>query len=273
MKLDPESLQVICTFIKAETGIELSDDKRYLIEGRLRPILKRMELEGFGALARCIKTRSDNKILLEVIDAATTNETFFFRDVAPFKAIESFIIPEIMKKRTSDITIWSAASSSGQEAYSLAMIITEKFPQLWQKNLRIFASDISEEILDKAREGVYKQLEVNRGLPSPFLVKYFKQEGENWRINNEIRSRVTFFKQNLLTPWNTVPQCDILLLRNVLIYFNLETKKSILHAVRQKLKPDGYFLLGAAETTFNIDPSFKRVPFEGTSVYVKGDEK
>jgi len=205
----------------------------------------------------------------KAVEAMTTNETSFFRDFHPFEALKKFVLPDLLALRSAERTlnIWCAASSSGQEPYSLGMLIRENFPQLLSWKLRILATDLSTEVLARAREGRYSQLEVNRGLPANLLVKYFQKQGCDWYLRDEIRRMVDFQIVNLSNAWPALPPVDIVMIRNVLIYFGIETKKEILAKVRRVLKPDGYLFLGGAETTFSIDESFERVQFERATCY------
>jgi chemotaxis protein methyltransferase CheR len=204
-----------------------------------------------------------------VVELMTTNETWFFRDLRPFEVLRSSILPELLTRRSDErrLHIWSAACSSGQEPYTMAMIISEHFPQLASWNVRIIATDLSTEILDRARAGRYSQLEVNRGMPAALLVKYFRKVGNEWHISDAIRRQVEFRELNLVEAWLVLPLMDLVFLRNVLIYFDVETKKSIFGRVRRLLRPDGYLMLGGAETTLNIDDAFERTAFDRAGAY------
>jgi chemotaxis protein methyltransferase CheR len=190
-----------------------------------------------------------------------TNETSFFRDHHPFEALRKSVIPTLIRNRSNvrQLNIWCAASSTGQEPYSLALLFREHFPELAGWKVSLLASDISQEVLTRAREGRFNQIEVNRGLPATLLVKHFKQHGTTWQLNEDIRRMVDFTIINLARPWPALPRMDLILIRNVMIYFEVETKKSILSRMARLLRPDGYLLLGGSETTFNLDNSFRRV--------------
>ncbi len=205
----------------------------------------------------------------KVVEALVTNETQFFRDIHPFHALETQILPRLIKKRMADrqLNLWCAASSTGQEPYSLAMLMAESFPQLASWNVRCIASDISDEVLERARQGNFRTVEVNRGLPEPLLEKYFRPEGKDWLIAESIRRQVEFRRINLIQAWPSLPPMDVVLMRNVLIYFDAETKQAILGKVRKLLRPDGYLLLGTTETTLNLDPEFCQVQFGRTACY------
>jgi chemotaxis protein methyltransferase CheR len=193
----------------------------------------------------------------------TTNETSFFRDIHPFDAMKAHVLPQMTKKLATRkrLSIWSAACSSGQEPYSLAMLIHEYFAAQSGWNVSITASDISDEMLNYSRAGEYTQLEINRGLPVMMMVKYFENSGSVWKARQNIRSLMNFRKLNLSEPWPMMAKMDVIFLRNVLIYFDQETKKNILKQVRRHLNPEGYLFLGSAETTFNLDDSFERILF------------
>jgi len=204
-----------------------------------------------------------------VVEAITTHETSFFRDFYPFEALKNRVLPELIAKRPpgQNITIWCAACSSGQEPFSVAMLVHEHFPALLRGKLRIIATDLSGAILERAREGLYRQAEINRGLPIVLLTKYFDKQGLYWRVKPYIRHLVEFRQSNLATTWPPMPPLDIIFMRNVLIYFGLETKRIILGKVRKTLKSDGYLFLGSSETTLNLDAAFEPVPVEKTLCY------
>jgi len=254
-----------------QSAIVLEDDKGYLVESRLLPLARREGLASINLLVQKLQAEPFQGLHRQAVEAMTTNETSFFRDFHPFEALKKFVLPDLIGRRAADreLSIWCAASSSGQEPYSLAMLIRESFPQLVSWKIRILASDLSTDILNRAREGRYSQLEVNRGLPAPLLVKYFQKRGCDWYLRDEIRSMVDYQVVNLASAWPLLPPMDIVMIRNVLIYFGVETKKEILAKVRKVLKPDGYLFLGAAETTFSIDDAFEIVHLERATCYRK----
>jgi chemotaxis protein methyltransferase CheR len=204
-----------------------------------------------------------------VVEAMTTNETSFFRDLQPFEAFSKLVLPELMARREKErrLQIWCAASSTGQEPYSIAMLLREHRPSLQDWKLQIQASDLANTVLERARKGAFTQLEVNRGLPAAMLCKYFQKQGAECQIKDEIRSLIEFFQLNLVAPWPALPATDVIFLRNVLIYFDVATKQQILARVRKVLRPDGFLFLGGAETTMNLDESFERVPYERSGCY------
>jgi chemotaxis protein methyltransferase CheR len=252
-----------------QSAIVLEEDKGYLVESRLLPLARREGFASINLLVQKLQAEPVNNLHHRAVEAMTTNETTFFRDLHPFEALKKTVLPDLITRRAGEraLTIWCAASSSGQEPYSLAMLIRENFPQLLNWNTRILATDLSTDILMRAREGRYSQLEVNRGLPASLLVKYFEKRGCDWYVRDDIRNMVDYQIVNLANAWPPLPPMDIVMIRNVLIYFGIETKKAILGRVRRLLKPDGYLFLGAAETTFSIDDTFERVTFERATCY------
>lgn len=252
-----------------QSAIVLEEDKGYLVESRLLPLARREGFASLNLLVQKMQAEPVNGLHHKAVEAMTTNETSFFRDFHPFEALKKVVLPELIAKRATEraLTIWCAASSSGQEPYSLSMLIRENFPQLASWKVRILATDLSTDILARAREGRYSQLEVNRGLPANLLVKYFQKRGCDWYLRDDIRGMVEYQVVNLSNAWPVLPPMDIVMIRNVLIYFGVETKKAILSRVRRVLKPDGYFFLGGAETTFSIDDSYERVEFERATCY------
>jgi chemotaxis protein methyltransferase CheR len=267
--MTPDEFGYICKLVRERSAIVLEPGKEYLVEGRLTPLVKDLELESISKLVAKLRTAPDNGLVGQVVDAMVTTETSFFRDMLPFEGLKTQILPELVERRRNErrLNIWCAACASGQEPYSLAILIREHFPQLATWNVNILATDISRDILARARAGVFNQIEVNRGLPAALLIKHFKQHGSAWELSEEIRSKIEFRELNLARPWPPLRQMDLVLLRNVMIYFDIETKKAILGQVTRLLRPDGYLLLGGAETTFNLDDSFRRVERTKASFY------
>ncbi len=237
--------EYLCAVLHEESGLALGPDKVYLVEARLGPLARR---EGLGSVAALLERlrRGVPALRRQVVEAMLTTETSFFRDAVPFEALRRTILPELLRRRTTRerLHLWCGASSSGQEPYSLAMLLREHFPGLAGTQVRILASDLSGAVLERARQGVYSQLEVNRGLPARLLVKYFRREGLDWRIADDIRSLVDFFPLNLVGAWPVLPPVDVALVRNVLIYFDLPQRKQVLGRIRRHLRPDGYLFLG-----------------------------
>jgi chemotaxis protein methyltransferase CheR len=205
----------------------------------------------------------------KVVDRMTTNETSFFRDLHPFEALKRTVLRELIARRSQERTlnIWCGACSSGQEPYSIMMLLRDAFPALADWNISLLATDLSAGMLERARAGLYSQLEINRGLPAPMLVKYFEKRENDWRVNDRVRRGIEFRELNLVRPWSGVARMDIIFLRNVMIYFAPEAKRAILAQVRALLRPDGYLFLGGAETTYGLDESYERVVFGKAAAY------
>jgi chemotaxis protein methyltransferase CheR len=257
-EISPQSYYFFQTFISRESGIVLDDDKRYLIEARLMPIALKLRLYSLNDLCVLLQTTADPSVRQQVVEAMTTNETFFFREATQYDALKSTILPELMQERqmTRRISIWSAAASTGQEAYSLAMLLLEMGLGNW--NISIVGTDLSDATVQKARAGKYLQIEVNRGLPAALLVKYFKREGLEWQLKDEVRRMVRFEQGDLRRDTQAMGPFDLVFCRNVLIYFDVETKRKILARIRRSLLPGGHLLLGGSETTLNLDDRFAR---------------
>ena len=247
--------------LKDHSGLDLSADKQYLIESRLLPLARKAGLADIGELVQKLKGGS-SAVIAQVVEAMTTNETFFFRDKVPFDHFRDSILPEIIKARANrkSIRIWCAAGSTGQEPYSLAMCVKEMGAALSGWRVEILATDISQEVLEKSKAGIYSQFEVQRGLPIQMLVKYFKQIGELWQLNPDIRAMVQHRQLNLLHDFSQLGVFDIIFCRNVLIYFDQETKINIFGRLARIMEPDGFLVLGAAETVVGLTDVFKPFP-------------
>ena len=271
MPISAAEFDYVRTLIRDRAGIALESGKEYLVESRLDPLARQ---EGFPTLTHFIASLKSSPFSAglhhKVVQAMTTNETSFFRDVRPFEVLKAVVLPELVAQRGAQraLNFWCAASSTGQEPYTIAMVMREAAPTLLSAwNFRFIATDISTEVLARAIQGRYSQLEVNRGLPASLLVKYFQQEGGEWQIKADLRRMVEFREINLTEPWSILPPMDIVFMRNVLIYFSIETKKGILARVRQLLKPGGFLFLGSSETTLNLDDGFEPVPTDRTACY------
>ena len=266
--LDPQAFNFIANLVRIKSAIVLESGKAYLVESRLTPVARELGLEGISELVSELQKPGSLKLTQRVVEAMTTNETSFFRDIHPFTALKEKILPNLIQRRAKEksLSIWSNACSSGQEPYTIAMLITEHFPMLKDWKVRIISSDLSSQILDRARLGVFNQTEVNRGLPMSFLLKYFTKNGSQWKIRDDIRKMVEFRELNLVEPFPTLlPAMDIVFLRNVLIYFSSSTKSEILKKVHKVMQKDSYLFLGGSETTMNLNVSFEREQF-GTAV-------
>ncbi|ABF40531.1 MCP methyltransferase, CheR-type [Candidatus Koribacter versatilis Ellin345] len=255
--------------VLTHSAIAIESGKEYLAESRLAQLAYVEGQTSVNALLTNMRGKPFGTLHRKVLDAMTNNETWFFRDLHPFEMIKRKVLPELIVSRGTlrRLNIWSAASSSGQEAYSLAMMIEDEFPELRSWTVRILGTDISSAILNRARGGRYTQMEVNRGLPAPLLTRHFRREGLEWVIKDSIRSRVSFEAINLSNPWQAMATMDIIMLRNVLIYFEVPMKKQILARARNVLHPDGYLFLGSAESMMGLDDGFERVEYGKASCY------
>lgn len=258
-----EDFDMFCTLLRQRSGLVLTPDKAYLLESRLMPVARKWGLKGLDELASSVRAKRDEALLRDITEAMTTNESSFFRDQKPFDQFKAVVLPQLLANRAAkkSIRIWSAACSSGQEAYSLAMMLNEEGAKLAGWRIEIVGTDLSSEMVNKARAGLYTQFEVQRGLPITMLVKYFKQVGDKWQLNDEIRQKVQYREFNLLTDLTPLGQFDVIFCRNVLIYFDQPTKGKVLEAMAKLLPPDGILYLGGAETVLGITEKFK--PMEG----------
>jgi chemotaxis protein methyltransferase CheR len=245
-------------FLKQRSGLNLSQEKQYLIESRLTPVARKAGLANVEELIAGLRAAPTGAVADAVVEAMTTNESSFFRDKTPFEAFISFMVPSLIDRRGSRrIRVWCAAASTGQEPYSLAMILKENAHLLPGVTVEILATDIAAHVLDRAREGIYSAFEVQRGLPIQYLLKYFEQKGDQWQIRPEIRAMVQFRQFNLLQSFAGLGTFDIIFCRNVLIYFDIPTKADVLSRMAKVLAPDGYLVLGAAETVMGISDAFR----------------
>jgi chemotaxis protein methyltransferase CheR len=269
MSIAPPHLAYLCDFVYKRSAIVLTPEKEYLIESRLGPVARAKGYGTVDALIHALRTLPGNGLQTSIVEAMTTHETTFFRDQHPFEALQKVLLPALKAARstTRSLVILCAACSSGQEPYSVAMLLKEHAPELATWKVRIIGVDLSEAVLARAREGRYTQSEINRGLPAPLLVKYFDRVGTEWHLKKAVRDLVEFRQMNLVESWPMLPRVDVMFIRNVLIYFDIPTKKAILARARQVLAPDGYLFLGGAETTLNVDEKFERLPACPVTVY------
>jgi len=254
--------EYVRSLVRKESAIVLDDSKTYLVVSRLLPVARHHGFETVGALISNLQATPQGDLHTLTVEAIATTETSFFRDIHPFVALRDEVLPELIQKRsrsTRTLSIWSAGCSSGQEPHSIAMILRDRFANLAGWNLQLNASDLSNQMVERASLGTYSQLEVNRGLPAPYLVRFFDQIEDRWVLKEDLRKMFRYFQQNLTLEWSSLPAIDVLLLRNVLIYFDVATRRKLLRQVRRLLRPDGYLLLGSAETTLNLDELFDRV--------------
>jgi chemotaxis protein methyltransferase CheR len=267
MTLSAQEFAFISGLVRRDSAIVLDHGKEYLVEARLLPLARRAGVPTVSEYVNRAQHRPERDTHEEIVDALTTNETSWFRDGEPFQALINTVIPDLMPTRAANrsLRIWSAACSSGQEPYTLAMLLQGNLPSGW--SFDITATDISQEMLARAEAGRYSQLEVNRGLPAPMLVRHFERDGAYWRVSQALRRAVTFKRLNLAAPFPPMPQFDIVFLRNVLIYFDVETKRQVLGRVSNLVRPDGWLFLGSAETTIGVDDRFERVAAGRSSAY------
>lgn len=256
----PNDFDYIAKILKERSGLIITPDKAYLLESRLTPIARKRGLKTVDELIGVMRTSGED-LLREVTEAMTTNESFFFRDIKPFDQFKALVLPQLLQTRASkrSIRIWSAACSSGQEAYSLAMILKEESAKLAGWKVEIVGTDISHDVLEKAKAGLYSQFEVQRGLPIQMLVKYFKKNNELWQVDPVLRAMVQFKEYNLLNDLKPLGNFDVVFCRNVLIYFDQPTKTKVLENVSRIMPDDGLLYLGGAETVLGISDKFKPV--------------
>lgn len=257
--MTPLDYDYLRKLLKDRSGLLLSSDKQYLIESRLLPLARKAGLAGLGELVQKIRSGSET-LTVDVVEAMTTNETFFFRDRIPFENVRNVVLPHLMKARANcrSLRIWCAAASTGQEPYSLAMMMKDAVLAGWR--VEIVATDISEGVLEKARSGIYSQFEVQRGLPIQLLVQHFKQVGEVWQLNPDIRAMVQYRQLNLLRDFAHLGKFDIIFCRNVLIYFDQAAKIDVFSRMMKTNESDGYLFLGAAETVVGLTDVYRPCP-------------
>jgi chemotaxis protein methyltransferase CheR len=265
--ISAENYAFLQRYIYQESGIVIDAGKNYLIESRLLPIVKQENLSTLNDLCSLLRATAPLQLKSRVVESMTTNETLFFRDLSVFDALQKEILPKLIEARRNvrRLSIWSAAASSGQEAYSIAMLLKEFGLEGWK--VQILGTDLNQQILDKAAAGKYLQIEVNRGLPAKYLVKYFTRAGLDWQICDALRSMVKFQRFDLRTSMSSFGPFDLIFCRNVLIYFDVDTKKQILASIRRTMSPGGLLALGAAETTINLDSAYTRVVHGAATFY------
>jgi len=268
-RLKREDYAYLQDLMRRRAGISLEGGKEYLAEARLAALALAQGFGALPALMESLQTEGERGDLHRaVVEALAITETSFFRDLHPFEALKNVILPELLA-RAGDrcINIWSAACSSGQEPYSIAMLIRDRFPQLVSGGVRLVASDLSQSMLVRARSGLFTKIEVNRGLPAPMLVRYFTQGEEGWQIRTDLRQMIEFHELNLAESWPSLPFMDVIFLRNVLLYFDAETRRSVLHNLAKCLRPEGVLVLGGGETTLTLDDSYEPVQVDRAVCY------
>jgi chemotaxis protein methyltransferase CheR len=264
--LTPQAFATVADLVRREAAIVIGPGKEYLVETRLAPLARAAGAADVTAYVSTLQSPAHFGRRTAVVEALTTNETSWFRDGEPFEALRTTVVPRLLRDvpATRPIRVWSAACSSGQEAYTIAMVLAEHAPA---RRVEILASDLSREMVERTRRGSYSQLEVGRGLPAPLMVEHFRRSGTQWQVSASLRSMVRAQRINLAAPWPPLPVFDVVFLRNVLIYLDTPTKQSILRRVRRVLTPDGYLFLGGAETTLGIDDSWDRTTVGRSSLY------
>ena len=275
MTIAATDFDFISSLVRERSAIVLEPGKEYLIEARLLPLARERGAGSVADLVSELRRSPGGQLRDKIVEAMTTNETSFFRDAHPFTAMSDHILPDLLRARSGErsLNIWSAACSSGQEAYSVAMLINDLVGADPSWRVRILATDIAPSMLERVKEGIYSQFEVNRGLPAPMLIRHFRKIGLQWQIDESLRRMVETRLVNLDQEFVNISRMDIIFLRNVLIYFDAATKKRILARVRRAMRPDGYLFLGGAETTLNLDDSFERVQIGRAPVYRLRDGK
>jgi len=268
-QLSAENYRFLQQYIQRESGIALGDDKLYLIQARLLPVLAAEKLASLDDLCAKLRAPVSEALRRRIVESMTTHETLFFRDPQVFDTLRNHVFPEVIERRKTakSMRVWSAACSSGQESYSLAMLLLELGLKDW--NIEILGTDISNQILDRARAARYLQIEMNRGLPASLLVKYFQRAGLEWQVKDDVRRMARFTTLDLRDNMTPLGYFDVVLCRNVLIYFDLETRKRIFAGMRGQMFPGAYLVLGSSETTFNLDATFERKTMGGSTVYQK----
>ncbi len=272
--MTPQDYAYLSKLLNERSGLQLAGDKQYLIESRLLPVARQHNCGSIGDLVSKLKSFAEEPLRQRVTEAMTINESFFFRDKTPFERFQDTVLPHMMKARaaTKRIRIWCAAASTGQEPYSLAMMLKQAGAEFSGWRIEIVATDISTEVLEKAKSGLYTQFEVQRGLPIQLLLKYFKQEGDQWCIAKDLRDMVQFRQHNLLDDFSSLGMFDVIFCRNVLIYFDSKTKQDVLTRVSRSLVKDGHLLLGAAETVVGFTSLFAPMP-DKRGLYVHAKDK
>ena len=260
--MTPLDYEFLRKLLKERSGLDLSPDKQYLVESRLVPLARKAGLAGITELAQKMKAGGAEALIAEVVEAMTTNETFFFRDKLPFDHLKDTMLPAVLQARAArrSLRIWCAASSTGQEPYSIAMCLKGLGPALAGWKVDIVATDLSQGVLEKSKAGIFSQFEVQRGLPIQLLVKHFTQIGDMWQLNADIRSMVQHRQLNLLQDFSHLGTFDIIFCRNVLIYFDQDTKAGIFERMSKLVESDGFLVLGAAESVVGISDAFKPYP-------------
>ncbi|MEO6777927.1 MAG: protein-glutamate O-methyltransferase CheR [Gemmatimonadaceae bacterium] len=270
-----EDYSYLSTLLRTRSGLALGPGKEYLLESRLPPVAKAYGFSCINELFATLRTGPHQELIKAVCDAMTTGETLFFRDTVPFDLLRSAVLPELAercRRAGRALRIWSAAASTGQEAFSVAMLMADMGVQLSGVRVDIVATDFASHALNRARRGMFTQIEVQRGLPERYLRQFFIKTTDGYRLGDDIRRRVSFRELNLLESFRSLGQFDVILCRNVLIYFDSVTKKDVLDRMSSALTPGGYLFLGATETVFGLTESLVRIPDVPTSLHVRRED-
>ncbi len=264
-----DDIRYLRQLVESHTGIVVEHGKEYLFEARLGAVAQQHGYESIAKLVQHLRATTVGRLHRQTAEAIATQETSFFRDGHPYEALRKHIVPDLIERRADSrrLCAWCAAASTGQEPYSLAILLREHFPQLAGWDVKIIATDLSEAALARAREGRFNRAEAARGMPPPLLAKYFHEDSHGFRVRDDVRRLVDFRQFNLVGSWASLPEFDLVLLRNVLIYFSIEMKRRVLEKAREHLKADGYLLLGAAETTLHVDEAYEVVHTEKSAFY------
>jgi chemotaxis protein methyltransferase CheR len=267
--LPDEDVHYVRRLVLEQSAIALNEEKGYLVEARLTPLARSLGLASVSALVSQLRASPAGDLHRRAVDAMATHETSFFRDRKPFDVLRELVLPPLVERRAERkrLDIWCAGCSTGQEPYSIAILLREHFPQLTDWHVSLLATDLSAAALEYASAGSYSQLEINRGLPAALLLKYFSKQGTEWVVRPDLRASISFRRLNLIEPWGRLPRFDLVFLRNVLIYFDATVKRSVLARVADAMAPDGFLFLGSAETTLNAEARFRVVRHGGTSCY------
>lgn len=267
--MTPSDYDYLCSFLLGSSGLSLGTNKEYLVKSRLIPLAQSWNLADLTELVATLRRGGDPQLRIAVTEAMTTNETSFFRDRQPFEDLKNELLPDMLadRKISRRLRIWCAATATGQEPYTIAMLLNEFLPDVAQWRIEIVATDIAHKALDRAKSGLYSQFEVQRGLPIQLMMKYFDQVPQGWQVKDRLRKMITWKQLNLLDRFSHLGRFDIVFCRNVLIYFETETKTDILNRVRDVIAPDGYLFLGAAETVLGICDRFQRHSICRSAVY------
>ena len=266
-EIHPENYRFLQEHVYSQVGIVLEENKHYLFESRLAPIVRQLGLGTINDLCALLQAPCAAEVKRQVVEAMTTNETYFFRDPAQYDAIRTVLLPRLIEERqqTRKLRFWSAAASTGQEAYSLAMLLHAQGLDKW--NVQILGTDFSSQVLERARSGKFQQIEVNRGLPAAMLVKHFRQVGVDWQLSEAVRKMVAFESIDLRDSMRSLGPFDLVFCRNVMIYFDAKTKKNILKEIHGTMFRGAWLLLGGVETAFGVEEWFERQTIGNATVY------